>query len=308
MATIVRDPLVADCIVERELHDGGDAAEIRRLYEDGNLVLLKGISFDFDYDFLNSIDFDVPGPADILHKVKKLGGHKFLALSPKSSGPVESFVYQQIFGSDEGKLAYFQEQVRSGCAQSDALYARLFPNYVVTRTVHTWRFTETMYENLHWDVFGIPEPFHQVRIFTNLAASPRLWRVSHPIEQFLEGIYEEKELSKFADKPGDDLIRYVNNEVLLGKQPCFDRQPKHHIAFAQGDVWICETRLLSHQIYHGERAFAAMYFSDQQTMESPERLFEERIRRLHQAHGTTPEPQGVAVAVNKTVRLVGKTS
>lgn len=297
MARIVRDPLVADYIVERELNSEADFEEVRGLYEEGHLVLLRGVKFEFDYDFLNSIDFDVPGPPEILHKVKKLGGHKFLALSPKSTSPIDTFVFQNIFGSDAGKLAYFQEQVRSGNAQSDALYAKLFPKYVATRTVHTWRFTETMFENLHWDVFGIPEPFHQVRIFTNLASSPRLWRVSHRFDEFAETIYDEWNLSLFAGAIGDDLIRFVNKEVLHGKTPCFDRQPKHHIAFKQGDIWICETRLLAHQIYHGERAFAAMYFSEPDAMYRPELGFEARIQRLHEKHGHAPRaesPVGMA--------------
>jgi len=285
MAIILRDPLVADYIVEREINSEADRVEVQRLYEEGYLVLLRGVKFDLDLDFLNGIDFDVPGPAEILHKVKKLTGHKFLALSPKSSAPIDTFVFHEIFGSDEGKLAYFQEQVRSGNAQSDALYARLFPQYVATRTVHTWRFTETMYENLHWDVFGIPEVFHQVRIFTNLARSPRLWRVSHRVDEFAETIYEEWNLSQFADKSGDDLLRFLNKDILLGKAPCLDRQPKHHVAFEQHDVWICETRLLAHQIYHGERAFAAMYFSEPERMSHPELGFEVRIERLHERHG-----------------------
>jgi len=287
MAIIVRDPSIADYIVEREIKSETDRMEVQRLYEEGYLVLLKGVKFDIDVEFLNSINFDVPGPPEILHKVKKLGGHKFLGLSPKNTAPIDTFVFQKIFGSDAGKLAYFQEQVRSGNAQSDALYGSLFPQYIATRTVHTWRFTETMFENLHWDVFGIPEPFHQVRIFTNLARSPRLWRVSHHVDEFADGIYDEWNLSQFAGTIGDDLLRFMNKDILLGKAPCLDRQPKHHIAFQQGDVWICETRLLAHQIYHGERAFAAMYFSDPERMSRPELGFEARIERLHELHGHT---------------------
>jgi hypothetical protein len=285
MAIIVRDPLVADYIVEREINSESDRAEVQQLYEEGYLVLLRGVKFDLDLDFLNTIDFDVPGPPEILHKVKKLTGHNFLALSPKSSAPIDSFVFQEIFESDEGKLAYFQEQVKSGNAQSDALYARLFPQYVATRAVHTWRFTETMYENLHWDVFGIPEPFHQVRIFTNLARSLRLWRVSHHVDEFADTVYDDWNLSQFAGKIGDDLLRFMNKDILLSKEPCLDRQPKHHLALEQGDVWICETRILSHQIYHGERAFAAMYFSDPERMARPKLGFEARIERLHEKHG-----------------------
>ena len=290
MAKIVRDPLVADYIVEREAATEADCAEVRRLYEEGYLVLLKGVRFDLDYPFLNSLDFDVEGPPEIMQKVKKYGGHKILGLSAKSTGPLEEFVYQNIFSSDPGKLRYFQDQVRSGDAQSDALYGRLFPNYVSTRAMYTWRFTETMYEDLHWDVFGIEEPFHQVRIFTNLASSPRLWRISHRSDEFAEQIYREANLDQFAGRKGDDLLRAMNKNALASKTPCLDRQPKHHLAFAQGDVWVCETRILAHQIYHGERAFAAMYFSEAATMDRPELWFEARLNRLHEKFAGADRP------------------
>jgi hypothetical protein len=282
MAKVVRDPLVADYFVERDVQSEADCAVVRRLYEEGYLVLLQGVKFDLDYAFLNSLDFDVEGPADIMQRVKKYGAHKILALSPENTGPLDQFVFQTIFGSDAGKLSYFQEQVRSGNAQSDALYGRLFPNYVSTRSMYTWRFTETMYEDLHWDVFGIDEPFHQVRIFTNLAASPRLWRISHRSDEFAERIYREAGLDRFAGSKGDDLLRAMNKSALGAKTPCMDRQPKHHIAFAQGDVWVCETRVVAHQIYHGERAFAAMYFSEAATMDRPELALEARLNRVHE--------------------------
>lgn len=289
MTIIVRDPLVADYIVEREVNSEAATAEVRRLYEEGYLVILRGVKFDLDYGFLNSFDFDVPGPREVLDKVKKFSGRKVLALSSKSSNALDQFVFQNVFGSDEGKLTYFQEQVKSGNTQSDALYAKLFPNYVATRTIYTWRFTSTMFENLHWDVFGIPERFHQVRIFTNIASSPRLWRISHRSDDFAERLYDEGALAQFAGTTGDDLLRLVNNSILRGKTPCLDRLPKHHIAFGQGDVWICETRILAHQIYHGERAFAAMYFSDAQTMDRPELAFDARIDRVREKHRQMPK-------------------
>ncbi|QIK78076.1 hypothetical protein G7077_03260 [Sphingomonas piscis] len=297
MAKIVRDPLVADYIVEHDVKTEADCSEVRRLYEEGCLVLLRDVRFDLDYPFLNSLNFDVEGPADIMQRVKKYGGHKILALTPKNTGPLDQFVFQNVFGSDAGKLSYFQEQVRSGNAQSDALYARLFPNYVSTRAMYTWRFTETMYEDLHWDVFGIEEHFHQVRIFSNLAASPRLWRVSHRSDEFAERVYRDAELRRFAGSNGDDLLRAMNKSALYSKTPCLDRQPKHHIAFAQGDVWVCETRIVAHQIYHGERAFAAMYFSEATTMDRPELAFEARIKRVHDrlASGETSAPLEPAI-------------
>jgi hypothetical protein len=285
MAVIIRDPMVADHIVELGIDTEEERRQVRQRYEGGDLVLLRGVCLDLDFKFLDSLDFDVDGPPEIMRKVKKFGGEKILALKFDSSGPVESFVFREIFGSDEGKLRYFQDQVRSGDEQADALYAKLFPNYINTRAVYTWRFTATMFENMHWDNFGIAEPFHQVRIFSNIASSPRLWRTSHRIEEFASRHYREHELKRFAGKIGDELNYFINNSVIGGmRTPCLDRLPKNHIAFEQGDVWLCETRIISHQIYHGEKAFATMYFSEPASMDNPELAFEARIARLHEKH------------------------
>lgn len=292
MATIVRDPLVDDQIVEIEMKSENDSAAVRQLYEEGKLVLLKGVRFDIDFAFLDSLDFDVDGPPEILRKLKKYGGEKIVAIDPSSSDPVGQFLFREIFAGDAGKLSYFQEQVAIGNSNADLLYAKIFPRYVNTRVVHTWRFTSTKFENLHWDNFAIPEIFQQVRIFTNIASSPRLWRTSHAIDDFASSIYAERNLEQFADRSGDALNFFVNNEVLGGmKRPCLDRLPKHHIAFDQGDVWLCETRIVAHQIYHGEKAFAGMYFSDPQSMDRPALSFDERIRRLHEHQSSAASVQ-----------------
>src|SRR5437762_2770025 len=149
MATIVRDPLVADHILELDAQSEDDCAEVRRRYEEGNLVLLRGVRFDLDFGFLNSLDFDVEGPPEFLRKLKKYGGEKIVALDDSCSNPFDRFILGSVFGGDVGKLTYFQEQVKSGDKQSDALYARLFPAYKTTRRVYTWRFTSTKFENLH---------------------------------------------------------------------------------------------------------------------------------------------------------------
>jgi hypothetical protein len=297
VATIIRDPLVADHIIELGIESDAACAEVRRHYEEGNLVLLRGARFDLDFGFLSSLNFDVEGPPEIMRKLKKYGGERILTLDPSSSGALDQFVFRTIFAGDTGKLAHFQDQVRSGDAQSDAFYAKLFPNYVNTRAVYTWRFTSTKFENLHWDNFGIPEPFQQVRIFTNIASSPRLWRTSHRIEDFAASIYRDAKLNQFAGKIGDELNYFINNSVLGGMNtPCLDRLPKHHIAFEQGDVWLCETRIVAHQIYHGEKAFAAMYFSEPESMDRPELAFDARIARLHESHGSAAAFESTSAA------------
>lgn len=300
VATIIRDPLVQDHIVELDARTDEDIEEIRRCYEEGNLVLLRGVRLDLDFKFLDSLNFDVDAPPEILRKLKKYGGERIAALDSARAGPLEDIVFNSVFAGDQGKLAYFQEQVRSGDAQSDALYERLFPNYDTTRQVYTWRFTSTKFENLHWDNFGIPEPFHQVRIFTNIASSPRLWRTSHNIEHFAGSVYAKQGLKQFAGRIGDDLNYYVNNNVLGGmRTPCLDRLPKNHIAFDQGEIWLCETRIVAHQIYHGAKAFAAMYFSKPESMDRPALAFDQRIARLHEQQarlGLRSDPAAASLA------------
>lgn len=291
MATILRDPLVVDNIVEQDLLSPADESLARSNYEAGKLVLLRGVSFDLDYAFLGALDFDVPGPPEVLRKIKKFDGDKVENLDPVSTSPIDQFVFREVFASDAGRLNHYKQQVASGNRQVEALYQRIFPNYRRQRAVYTWRFTRTIYENLHWDNFGIPEIFQQVRIFTNIARSPRLWRTSHSAGDYAETIYERSRLAQFADRLGDDLVRYMNDKVLGGMQaPCLERLPKHHIAFEQGDVWLCETRIVSHQIYHGEKAFATMFFSDPETMDRPELGFDARMRELHRRHHQAAEP------------------
>lgn len=293
MATIIRDPQVEDNIVEMDVATAEDRAEIRQRYEAGQLILLRDFRYDLDFKFLDDLSFDVEGPPEYLRKLKKYGGDKIAQLSPTSTNPLDQFVFAAVFGSDAGRLAYYQAQVSSGNAQCDALYASIFPDYRTTRALYTWRFTSTKYENLHWDNFGIPEIFQQVRIFTNIAKSPRLWMTSHNIAKYADSIYDKFGLQAFANRMADDLNRHVNTAALGGmKAPCMDRLPKHHLAFEQGDVWLCETRIVCHQIYHGEKAFASMYFSEPESMDKPELGFDTLIAGLHARHlsGTSVQP------------------
>jgi hypothetical protein len=250
-----------------------------------------------DYAFLNSLNFDVDGPAEFLRKIKKYGGERITNLGPQTTAPLDRFVFEKVFNSDEGKASYYREQVTAGHAQCDALYRKIFPKYASTRQVKTWRFTSTIYENLHWDVFGIPDIFQQVRIFTNIAASPRLWRTSHRIDHYADSTYDTGGHGAFAGRFADDFVRHLNTNALGGmKGACLERLPKHHIAFEQGEIWLCETRLVSHQIYHGERAFATMYFSTPETMDRPELAFDARIERLHAARSNLHPNTAAAVA------------
>lgn len=288
MTQIIRDPLIADNIHEVDVTAEGGLERARTLYEQGDLVLVRGRRLDLDYAFLNSLDFDFEAPEAIRRRVKKYADKKILALTPTSTDPMDVLVFQNVFSGDAGRLAHFQEQVVSGNRQIEAIYHEIFPRYTDFRQVFTWRFTDTNFENLHWDNFHIDQEFHQVRVFVNIDRAQRIWRTSHRFDAFADKVYDKEGLGRFAGRSGDDLVIHVNNEVLGGMTtPCLDRLPKHHIAFEQGDIWLAETRLVSHQIYHGRKAIATMFFVNPETMDRPELVFDERVRALHQSRGAS---------------------
>ena len=282
MATIIRNPVVADSIVEVDIGDDAGVSDARKAYENGDVVLIRNRRLDLDYPFLNSLDFDVDGPADILRKIKKYTHENILALSSNPKSEVDQFVYSSVFKSDSGRLAAFQAQVRSGNNQVEGVYRQIFPNYKLNKGVFTWRFTSTLFENLHWDNFHTPEDFHQVRVFVNVDSSPRIWRISHKIEEYARQIYEQKGLARWRAETPDQFNFRINNKILGGmERPLMDGLDLHHLAFDQGDIWLAETRIASHQIYSGRRAIASMFYVDPMSMDDPEQRFNRRIERLH---------------------------
>jgi hypothetical protein len=60
-----------------------------------------------------------------------------------------------------------------------------------------------------------------------------------------------------------------------------DEEPRHRIAFEPGEVWLGESRLLSHQIYYGEAAMVYMWFVEASSMANPDNRFNERVEALH---------------------------
>ena len=57
--------------------------------------------------------------------------------------------------------------------------------------------------------------------------------------------------------------------------------PKHRIAFDPGEVWLGESRLVSHQIYYGEAALVYMWFVRPQSMVSTDNRFNAQVEEVH---------------------------
>lgn len=284
MTKFVKNPDIPCPIVEVSLSSESAETEVRRLYEDGNLIILRDFRLDLDYKFLASISLDVDGPPEYRRKLKKFPMEKIKNLEPSTKDSFQRFIFDVVFGGDTGRLNQFREQAASGDQQVYALYRRLFPRYDEYKAIYTWRFTETMYENLHWDNIDTSDDFQQVRVFANLDDRPRLWCISERIDSFAARTYEELDLARFSREAPDRFAAALNNKILGGmERACLDPMPRHHLAFAPGEVWLCESRLVAHQIYSGYRASAAMFYVKPESMDNPELRFNARILRLHEA-------------------------
>jgi hypothetical protein len=68
---------------------------------------------------------------------------------------------------------------------------------------------------------------------------------------------------------------------------------RHIVHFAPGDVWLCETRLNSHEIYSGHRLVATDFYVDPAWMQNPglrvDAQVEQCLRRLSAVNGNPKE-------------------
>jgi hypothetical protein len=78
------------------------------------------------------------------------------------------------------------------------------------------------------------------------------------------------------------MLDFITGEVLGGtRKTWMDKQPRHRVAFEPGEVWLGESRLVSHQIYYGESAMVYMWFVKAASMADPKNRFNERVENLH---------------------------
>lgn len=292
MAVIERHPKVADYFVELtldEVHKRGGVADI---FEEGNLVLLKDYRLDFDYEALRSLAKSTDSISDpaIRRKLKKLTSPYFFektdARTVKGRLVFRDSTRQAIFDTlCQGNRETFErasKAIEHAHEQMLRLFEICFPDYETFRIVPSIRLTRTLFENLHWDNHSIDDDFHQARIFTNLDSRPRIWHVSHRFGDIVRKLYDDHDLRRFAGSDPNRMLDYITGDVLGGTLETWkDNQPRHRISFDPGEVWLGESRLISHQIYYGEAAMVYMWFVKVSSMANPANRFNERVEMLH---------------------------
>lgn len=292
MATIERHPQVEDYILSftlPELRRRGGAAD---LIEAGHLVLIDDFRLDFEFEAMSQLARSVDSVDDVAirRKLKKLTTTQFFEGEPpvRSRGRlvfsdrVRQAIYDIICHGDEATYKRAAKALRSAHEKMLNIFSTAFPNYEAFRFIPSLRITQTLFENLHWDNHSIDDDFHQARVFANLDTRPRIWHVSHRFTEFMRAHYAELDLGRFRDRDPNDMLQFIHSEVLGGFDAWWrDTLPRHRIAFDPGEVWLGESRLVSHQIYYGECAMVYMWFIEVGKMVDPNRRFNERVAAIH---------------------------
>lgn len=292
MAVIERHPHVEDYFIELSLEDVCDRGGVADIFEEGRVILLKDYVLDFDFGALTGLSKStevIQDPA-LRKKLKKMTAPLFFEGDDpvEKNGrlifrePVRQAIYDVLCRGDRETFDRAALALKTAHEQLLRLFGICFPGYEAFRFVPSIRLTQTLFENLHWDNHSIDDDFHQARIFTNLDTRPRIWHVGHRFPDWVRMHYDEYDLGRFAGKDPNLLIDFITGDVLGGtRKTWMDSEPRHRIAFQPGEVWLGESRLISHQIYYGESAMVYMWFVNAASMASSDNRFNRRVEQIH---------------------------
>nr|NUR36860.1 hypothetical protein [Sphingomonas sp.] len=294
MAFIQRHPEVEDYFVEMPLAEIEARGGVADIFEEGQLVLIKDYRLDFDFGALAPLNksTDEIEDRELRKKLKKLTSPYFFKGEPPVekdgrlvfADPVRQAIFDVMCRGDRALFDRAAAALRSAHEEIVRIFGICFPSYEPFRFIPSVRLTQTLFENLHWDNHSIDDDFHQARIFANLDSRPRIWNVSHRFPDWVSRFYDEHDLGRFAGKDPNLLIDYVTGSVLGGTRETWkDSQPRHHVAFDPGEVWLGESRLISHQIFYGDSAMVYMWFVKAASMANPDNRFNIRVEDIHRA-------------------------
>jgi hypothetical protein len=292
MARIELHPDVDDYFLELTLPEIASRGGVADLFEEGRLIILKDYVLEFDFASLAGLVKSISGIADheLRRRLKKVTANHFFEGKPPVerngrlhfADPRRQAVFEVLCHGDRDVFERAALALKRANEQAEQIFEICFPDYDPFRLIPSVRLTTTMFENLHWDNHNIPDDFHQARIFANLDTRPRIWNTGHRFPEWVRIHYDEFDLGRFARKDPNLLIDFVTGEILGGtRKTWMDKEPRHRIAFDPGEVWLGESRLISHQIYYGEAAMVYMWFVRASSMANPENRFNARLEKLH---------------------------
>ena len=136
----------------------------------------------------------------------------------------------RVWTSSLGRALEIQAMLRETEEEIRGLMQRWFPEKKYGPEMHSWRYTLTKDEPLHFDVYAERVVSSVIRLFVNLDTEPRIWDVGTVALSKDSGVYDP------------------------GYRARIDDSPVQRVSFDPGDVWLVDSRRVSHAIIYGRRA------------------------------------------------------
>ena len=251
--------------------------DVLRAFEDGKCIYFRNWIVDFDHEFFSNLDLEDNRPAKKLKSKLADDG----SLDPKLLQANLSHCTK-----DTATAEQFPVHAEHVSAQVTPILNRIFKDQVYHERRLTWRMLETVHEDLHIDVYGEEKTDFQIRMFVNLDVVPRIWQTSHSLEGLLEQFGHLLIDSELASLGPTALCRLLNQRVYGGlSQAGKDGQPRHTAFFYPGEVWMVDSRRISHQIFYGRRALSLDYFATPESMDDPSKYYLRSMENYRRQRG-----------------------
>ena len=233
-------------------------------YEGAKVILFPNLNLGIDHGFWGSLR------TEKFPELKKFGPY----LMPNYDSPEQRADQRKHLiakGVDEAVAGVMCEQMQAIYSLVIPIYRAIFSDYTFDRQKVMWRLNTIMAENMHVDTYKTENELHFARMFVNLDTQPRIWHTSWRIEDMVrqaKGTMSPAELEGLSR--GEVWTKL--NKTFYGKnsREWWDDQPRHIAFFAPGDVWVVDSRQVSHQIFYGRRALSIDFSLPKELMRNPD--------------------------------------
>ena len=194
-------------------------SDVAELFDAAELIVFKSFRLS-NFTALSEL------PVHRIALWKKLKSRDALA-------PIKSFDDKhalRVWTSKLERAVEIQAMVRETEDEIRGLMQRWFPEKKYGHEMHSWRYTVTKDEPLHFDVYAERVVSSVIRLFVNLDTEPRIWDVGTVALSKDSGVYDP------------------------GYRARIDDSPVQRVSFDPGDVWLVDSRRVSHAIIYGRRA------------------------------------------------------
>jgi hypothetical protein len=124
-------------------------------------------------------------------------------------------------------------------------------------------------------------------ILVNLDIVPRIWHTSHTLEGLLQQFGHRLTDAELATLGPTALCRLLCKRVYGGlAQAGKDGQPRHTAFFLPGEVWMVDSRRISHQIFYGRRALSLDYRATPESMNDPSKHYTRSVEAYRRERST----------------------